>query len=100
MSGGNRSGVAIGAVDWEGNVTIDQFTRSVVLGNVRERRFGDIWSDPENALLAMLRDRKRFLEGRCAACVWLPQCNGNFRARGARRGRFLGPRPDGLLPDG
>lgn len=99
MSGGNRSGVAIGAVDWEGNVTIDQFTRSVVLGNVRERRFGDIWSDPENAFLAMLRDRKRFLEGRCAACVWLPQCNGNFRARALGAGGFWAPDPACYLTD-
>ncbi len=80
-SGGNRSGIAIGAVDWYGNVHPDQFTMNHDLGNVRERKFGDIWTDTQNPILAGLKNRRPLLRGRCAACRWLEICNGNFRPR-------------------
>ncbi|MBC7324312.1 MAG: radical SAM protein, partial [Moorella sp. (in: Bacteria)] len=71
LNGGNRSGIAIGAVDWAGNVHPDQFTMHHTLGNVRERPFGDIWTDLRNPILAGLRNRKPLLKGRCRACAWL-----------------------------
>ena len=80
-SGGNRSGIAIGCIDNEGNVLPDQFTRHHILGNVRERDFGEIWSDRTNPILAGLKDRRPLLKGRCATCRWLDLCNGNFRVR-------------------
>jgi Fe-coproporphyrin III synthase len=80
-SGGNRTGIAIGCIDNQGNVLPDQFTRHHVLGNVREREFGEIWSDRSNQLMAGLKGRKPLLGGRCATCRWLDVCNGNFRAR-------------------
>lgn len=81
INGGNRSGIAFGAVDHLGNVHPDQFSRNHTFGNVRERSFGDIWTDTSNPVLAGLKDRKPLLKGRCAMCTWLGQCNGNFRAR-------------------
>ncbi|MGI9862580.1 radical SAM protein [Moorella naiadis] len=81
LNGGNRSGIAIGAVDWTGAVHPDQFTMHHTLGNVRERPFGTIWTDLSNPLLRGLRDRKPLLKGRCATCAWLDLCNGNCRAR-------------------
>ncbi len=98
-SGGNRSGVAIGAVDWAGNVTIDQFTRSIILGNVRERDFGEIWRGEGDEFLARLRDRKRHITGRCGDCRWLDQCNGSLRARALAAGDFWGPDPGCCLTD-
>lgn len=81
LNGGNRTGIAIGAVDWYGNVHPDQFTQNHTFGNVRERKFGDIWTDTSQPVLAGLKNRKPLLKGRCAACRWLDICNGNFRAR-------------------
>lgn len=81
MNGGNRSGVAIGAVDWSGNVHPDQFTRNHVLGNVREEEFSDIWQNNASPIMQGLKDRKPLLQGRCSTCRWLDMCNGNFRAR-------------------
>lgn len=81
LNGGNRTGIAIGAVDWYGNVHPDQFTQNHTFGNVRERKFGDIWTDTSQPVLAGLKNRKPLLKGRCAACRWLDVCNGNFRAR-------------------
>jgi putative heme d1 biosynthesis radical SAM protein NirJ1 len=80
-NGGNRTGIAIGQVDNEGNVHADQFTQNHTFGNVRERKFGEIWTDSTIPILAGLKDRKPLLKGRCSLCKWLDVCNGNFRAR-------------------
>jgi putative heme d1 biosynthesis radical SAM protein NirJ1 len=80
-NGGNRSGIAFGAVDPAGYVHPDQFTQHISFGNVRERKFGDIWTDMSHPILAGLKDRKPLLKGRCAKCQFLDICNGNFRTR-------------------
>ncbi|HYH02721.1 MAG TPA: radical SAM protein [Bacillota bacterium] len=80
-NGGNRSGVALGAIDWQGVVYPDQFTRNYPLGNVRETKFGEIWSDLSNPIMAGLKNRVGLVGGRCARCRWFSFCNGNFRAR-------------------
>lgn len=79
-NGGNRSGMAIACIDWEGNVHPDQFTMNHILGNVKEKSFGEIWTG-NHPLLVGLRDRRPYLRGRCSRCRWLSLCNGNFRAR-------------------
>lgn len=81
MNGGNNSGVKIGAVDDTGNVHPDQFWWHHTLGNVRERKFGDIWMDTSDPVLKGLKDRKSLLKGRCGRCHYLDLCNGNLRVR-------------------
>ncbi|ACL21370.1 putative heme d1 biosynthesis radical SAM protein NirJ1 [Desulfitobacterium hafniense] len=81
MNGGNRSGIAFGEVDPLGYVHPDQFTQHITFGNVRERKFGEIWTDLNHPILAGLKDRKPLLKGRCARCQYLNNCNGNFRTR-------------------
>lgn len=81
LNGGNRSGIAFAEVDPCGYVHPDQFTQHITFGNVRERKFGDIWTDMSHPVLAGLRDRKPLLQGRCANCRHLNLCNGNFRTR-------------------
>lgn len=80
-NGGNRSGIAIGNIDYQGNIHPDQFTGTCNLGNVREQPFSQIWQSAQHPILAGLRKRKEFLKGRCAECAYLEICNGNFRAR-------------------
>ena len=80
-NGGNRSGMAFGNIDSIGNVHPDQFTQYITLGNVRERSFGEIWSDESNPIMAGLKNRKPILKGRCPKCAYLNLCNGNFRTR-------------------
>lgn len=100
MNGGNRSGIAFGEVDPQGYVHPDQFTQHHTFGNVRERKFGDIWQDTSNPIMAGLKDRKPLLKGRCAACKWLENCNGNFRTRAeARTGDFWASDPSCYLTD-
>ncbi|HEX5275481.1 MAG TPA: radical SAM protein [Candidatus Rubrimentiphilum sp.] len=79
--GANSSGVGIADIDTQGNVHPDQFFQSVTLGNVKTRRFSEIWTDQSNELLQALRASKRRIHGRCADCRFMPICGGNFRAR-------------------
>jgi 12,18-didecarboxysiroheme deacetylase len=81
MNEGNSSGRGIGCVSWDGEVYADQFWRHHSFGNVRQRPFSKIWTEPEDDLLLKLKDKKRYVTGRCAACKWLDICGGNFRVR-------------------
>lgn len=100
MNGGNRSGIAFGEVDPLGYVHPDQFTQHHTFGNVREKKFGDIWTDLSNPILAGLKNRKPLLKGRCAQCKFLDNCNGNFRTRAeAVTGDFWASDPSCYLTD-
>ena len=81
INGGNNSGIRISSVDDRGNVHPDQFWWHHSLGDVTQRKFGDIWTDVSDPLLKGLKDRKSLLKGRCAKCKYLDMCNGNLRVR-------------------
>ncbi|WP_291319610.1 12,18-didecarboxysiroheme deacetylase [Desulfonatronospira sp.] len=78
---GNNSGRGIGCISWDGSVHPDQFWRQHVLGNVLERPFSRIWEDESIELLQKLKEKKKYVGGRCAGCRFLNVCAGNFRAR-------------------
>lgn len=99
-NGGNNSGIKIGAVDDRGNVHPDQFSWHHTFGNVRQRKFGDIWMDTSDPLLKGLKDRKKLLKGRCGRCGYLELCNGNLRVRAeAVSGDIWGDDPACYLSD-
>lgn len=79
--GANSSGVGISNIDTQGNVHPDQFWQTATLGNIRQRKFSEIWSDNSIPLLAQLRNRLPLLKGRCGACRFKPICGGSFRVR-------------------
>ena len=99
MNEGNSTGVGIGCISWDGEVYPDQFWRNRPLGNVRKRPFSEIWTDEKNEFLMKLKDKKKYVTGRCAACVWLSVCGGNFRARAEAEGDEWGPDPACYLTD-
>ncbi len=100
LNGGNRSGIAFGEVDPAGYVHPDQFTQHYTFGNVREKKFGEIWTDTSNEIMAGLKNRKPLLKGRCASCKFLDNCNGNFRTRAeAKTGDFWASDPACYLTD-
>jgi radical SAM protein with 4Fe4S-binding SPASM domain len=99
-NGGNSTGIGIADVDNQGSVHPDQFWWHHTVGNVRQRKFGDIWTDTSDPILAGLKDRKPLLHGRCAACKHLDICNGNFRVRAeAVHGDVWAPDPACYLTD-
>jgi 12,18-didecarboxysiroheme deacetylase len=81
MNEGNNSGRGIGCVSWDGAIHADQFWRHYSFGNVRERPFSEVWTDTSNELMKKLKDKKKYVKGRCAECQWLNICAGNFRVR-------------------
>ncbi len=81
MNEGNNSGRGIGCISWDGEVHPDQFWREKSLGNIKDKPFSQIWTDPNNEFLMKLKEKKNHVKGRCAECRWLDICAGNFRAR-------------------
>lgn len=99
MNEGNSTGVGIGCVSWDGEVYPDQFWRNQSLGNIRQKPFSKIWTDEQNEFLMKLKGKKKHVRGRCAACVWLNVCGGNFRARAEAGGDIWGDDPACYLTD-
>jgi radical SAM protein with 4Fe4S-binding SPASM domain len=76
MHGGCSAGVKIANVDPRGDVHPCQFWAHESLGNVRERKFSEIWRDESNELLARLRSKAEHLKGRCGLCGHKEICGG------------------------
>jgi 12,18-didecarboxysiroheme deacetylase len=100
MNEGNNSGRGIGCISWDGEVYADQFWRHHSFGNIRQTPFSKIWTEPEDPLLIQLKDKKKYVQGRCAICRWLDVCGGNFRVRAeAVSGNVWAPDPACYLSD-
>ena len=100
MNEGNSSGLGIGCISWNGDVHADQFWRHYKFGNVRQRPFSEIWTDTSEPLLRRLKEKKKYVTGRCATCRWLDICAGNFRVRAeAVYGDVWAPDPACYLTD-
>jgi radical SAM protein with 4Fe4S-binding SPASM domain len=82
-NGGGRhsSGVGIANIDFTGQVHADQFSMYRSFGNVRERKFSEVWQDISDPIMAGLKNRLPLLEGRCGACRFKEACGGGLRAR-------------------
>ena len=97
--GGDSSGFRIADVDMSGNVHPNQFWFDYTCGNIRERRFSQIWLKPEDKLLKKLREKERYINGRrCGRCDYKNICGG-FRLRALRAGDLWGDDPSCYLFD-
>jgi 12,18-didecarboxysiroheme deacetylase len=97
---GNNSGRGIGCVSWDGEVYADQFWRHHSFGNIKDRPFSQIWMDTSETLMGKLKEKKKYVKGRCASCSWLDVCGGNFRVRAeAVSGDIWAPDPACYLTD-
>lgn len=99
--GGNSTGVGIANIDNLGNVHPDSFWWDYHLGNVRERKFSEIWQDLSDPLMKGLKGSTvRPLEGRCGRCGEFQICNGNARVRAYQTtGNFWAEDPGCYLSD-
>jgi radical SAM protein with 4Fe4S-binding SPASM domain len=82
--GANSTGIGIGDIDWTGEVHPDQFWQDYSFGNVRERKFSEIWQDTSDELMAGLKNRLPLLKGKCANCRFIKMCGGAMRVRAYR----------------
>ena len=75
-AGGCSTGVKVANINHRGDVHPCHFMPQVVVGNVRERPFRDIWIDHPSPELLALRDIKSSLTGACGRCEYLDLCGG------------------------
>lgn len=80
-NGGNNSGVGVACIDNIGDVHADQFWQHYSFGNVRKRKFSEIWLDTSDPVMAGLKEKKKMVKGRCPKCRFLEICSGNLRVR-------------------
>ncbi len=100
MNEGNSSGRGIGCISWDGEVYADQFWRHYSFGNIKDRPFSEIWTDTSEPLMKKLKEKKKYINGRCSTCRWLDVCAGNFRVRAeAVTGDVWAPDPACYLTD-
>jgi radical SAM protein with 4Fe4S-binding SPASM domain len=75
-AGGCSTGVKVANINHRGDVHPCHFMPQVVVGNVRERSFRDIWIDNPIPELQALREIKSSLKGACGDCKYLDLCGG------------------------
>ena len=75
------SGVGIGCIDFNGKVHPDQFWGHYDLGDIHEKPFSAIWTNPTEPLLKGLRNRRGYVKGRCRLCKFFDACGGSLRVR-------------------
>ncbi|MHC4570655.1 MAG: radical SAM protein [Planctomycetota bacterium] len=75
------SGVGIGCIDFHGKVHPDQFWWHYDLGDVRKRPFNQVWMDTSDPLLRGLKNRRKYIKGRCRLCKFFDACGGSLRVR-------------------
>nr|QNO57796.1 PqqA peptide cyclase [Methanosarcinales archaeon ANME-1 ERB7] len=77
------AGDRVANVDPTGNVYPCQFAQleQFKIGNIRERKFSELWNDPENHVLAAFREKTKLLKGKCGSCQYKELCGGGCRIR-------------------
>ena len=98
-SGGCTAGVKVANINHRGDVHPCHFMPEVVVGNVRERPFRDIWIDGPTPELLELRDIRSHLKGACADCEYLDVCGGCRQKARYYCGDVLGEDPTCVVKD-
>lgn len=94
MHGGCSAGDRMADVDFLGNVHPCQFWSDLTLGNVRQRKFSEIWNDLDanDGILRRLRSKTSQLIGQCGECSQNSLCGG-CRIRASVDGDIWGDDP-------
>uniref|UniRef100_A0A7C3RDE5 Radical SAM protein n=1 Tax=Archaeoglobus fulgidus TaxID=2234 RepID=A0A7C3RDE5_ARCFL len=95
--GGDSSGIRLACIDHNGNVHPNQFWWDYTIGNVLREPFEKIWSG-EDELLKKLREKTKYLRGKCGRCRYKEICGG-FRVRAYRYGDIWGEDPSCYLSE-
>ena len=99
-AGGCSTGVKVANINHKGDVHPCHFMPHVVVGNVRERSFRDIWIDNPSAELLALREIKSNLKGACGKCDYLDLCGGCRQKAFYYHGDLLAEDPTCILEQG
>lgn len=75
-AGGCSTGTKVANINHRGDVHPCHFMPEVIVGNVRERSFRDIWIDNPSEELKALRAMRSNLKGACGKCDYIDLCGG------------------------
>ncbi|HSV26806.1 MAG TPA: radical SAM protein, partial [Sedimentisphaerales bacterium] len=96
----HSTGSGIACIDETGRVHPNQFWRHYTLGDVHEKPFSEIWTNPDEPLLASLRNIAVHIKGRCRFCRFFKACGGGLRIRAdVEYGDAFAPDPACYLTD-
>ncbi len=98
-AGGCTAGAKVSNINHRGDVLPCHFMPEVVVGNVRERSFQDIWIDNPVPELLALRDIRSHLKGACGECEYLELCGGCRQKARYYCGDVLGEDPTCVVKD-
>ncbi len=78
-------------VDPVGNIYACQFAQrpELVVGNVRDHKFSEIWNNSDSEILTKFRAKKGELKGICGDCVNKDVCGGGCRIRALNQHRDI-----------
>lgn len=76
MHGGCSAGQKMANVNHLGNVHACQFWSHRPLGNIREKKFSEIWTSQQDTFLCSLRKKTAYVEGKCGKCQYREYCGG------------------------
>ncbi|MCP4268473.1 MAG: radical SAM protein [Candidatus Brocadiaceae bacterium] len=76
MQSGCPAGDGLANVDNRGDVHLCPYWQSRSIGNIREKKFSDIWFDEEIEILTKMRDKTRYLKDKCGRCKLSHLCMG------------------------
>jgi radical SAM protein with 4Fe4S-binding SPASM domain len=96
-AGGCSTGSKVANINHRGDVHPCHFMPQVVVGNVRERSFKDIWIDHPTPELQALRNIKSSLKGACGSCKYLELCGGCRQKAYYYQGDMSGEDPTCIL---
>lgn len=96
-AGGCSTGTKVANINHRGDVHPCHFMPDVIVGNVRERSFKDIWIDNPSAELSALRMMRSNLKGACGRCDYLDLCGGCRQKAYFYCGDFLGEDPTCII---
>lgn len=74
-SSGCTVGKKVANIDYLGNVNPCHFLPEMSAGNVKEKKFSEIWKNPCEELL-LFREHKKNLKGKCSRCQYVQICGG------------------------
>jgi radical SAM protein with 4Fe4S-binding SPASM domain len=96
-AGGCSAGIKVANVNHRGDVHPCHFMPQVVVGNVRERSFCDIWIDHPAPQLQEMREMRAKLKGACKGCEYLELCGGCRQKAYFYKGDILAEDPTCIL---
>jgi len=81
--GACSAGDRVANVNPEGNIFPCQFAQlpELRIGNIREKKFSEIWNDRSNSVLSVFREKVNRLKGKCKECLYKSLCQGGCRIR-------------------